>query len=117
MRNEKIGIFGASGFVGSALCERLFLEGDRNLVAFIHTSGNAARIARFPMDIRSVDLMDRKQVCEVVSGCTAVVNCSRGSEFVMTRGLRHILEAVKEARDGKCIHPCCIGMSATAPGE
>ena len=117
MRNEKIGIFGASGFVGSALCERLFLEGDRNLVAFIHTSGNAARIARFPMDIRSVDLMDRKQVCEVVSGCTAVVNCSRGSEFVMTRGLRHILEAVKQARVGKFIHLSSIGIYGDDPDE
>ena len=117
MRHGKIGIFGASGFVGSALCERLFFDGGRDFVAFIHTTGNAARIARFPIEIRSIDLMDAEQVCEVISGCSVIVNCARGSRLAMTRGFRNIVEAVKRARVGKFIHLSSMAIYGDDPDE
>ena len=37
----KLGIFGASGFVGSALCERLYFEREFDFVCFVRSTGNA----------------------------------------------------------------------------
>jgi len=43
---KRIAVVGASGFVGSTLVERLLARGDVEVVPFIHTSGNAMRLAR-----------------------------------------------------------------------
>jgi nucleoside-diphosphate-sugar epimerase len=116
MSTTRIGIFGASGFVGSTLCERLFLE-RRNVVAFVHTSGNAARLARFQIDMRPVDLMRVSEVKAAVSDCGVIVNCSRGSRAVMTRGLHHVLTAVRQAKVRTFVHLSSLGIYGDNPEE
>jgi nucleoside-diphosphate-sugar epimerase len=112
---QRIGIIGASGFVGSALCERLFFSGNRNFIPFVHSSGNAWRIARLPVPIRSVDLLDRQQVWAAVSSCDVVVNCSLASNDRKSRGLRNLADAAKKARIKRFVHLSSVAIYGRDP--
>jgi len=99
---QNIAVIGASGFVGSALCERLFFAGRRDFTAFIHDAGNAARLARLPLPLRMLDLLDAAQVTDALAGFPVIINCSRGDDMV--RALRHLIAAAKRHRVQKFVH-------------
>jgi nucleoside-diphosphate-sugar epimerase len=104
-----VAIVGATGLVGAALCERLYFEGEFEPVALVHNVGRAARVARLPLQIRRVDLLDASQVVEIIKGYDFVVNCSRDGRAVMVEGLRNVLRAAKRAEVRGLVH-----LSSTA---
>ena len=71
---EKILITGSSGLVGGALTEHLYFIEKYQFRAMIHKTGNAARIARLPIEIAKADLLNKKQVDQAVQGCRMIVN-------------------------------------------
>lgn len=115
MGRKKIAVFGASGFVGSALCERLFFEGEYPFVALIHKFGGAERIARFPIEIAPVDILGYSEVLNVLKGCEIVINCSRGDSRVMLNGLKNIIRAAKETNIRKFIHLSSVAIYGDDP--
>jgi nucleoside-diphosphate-sugar epimerase len=94
---KRVAIVGASGFVGTQLCEHLRREGHHEVVPIIHTSGSAWRLARWGMPFKVADLLDRNALALAIDGCTHVVNCSRGDDRVMLRGLENVLECSARA--------------------
>lgn len=103
MPNEKIVVFGASGFIGASLCERLYGEGIP-LRASINSFASSARIARLPIEISQANVLNYPQVREAVRGCTSVVNCAWGSEAAMVKGLGNLIRAAKEEKAQRFIH-------------
>jgi predicted dehydrogenase/nucleoside-diphosphate-sugar epimerase len=110
----KVAVLGASGFVGSALVERLRRNGIDVLPA-IHSSGNAWRLARHGIPLRSVDVMSRAGVGEFLRGCTHVVNCTRGSDEVMIGGLKNLLAEAAKQRVRRLIHLSSIAVYGQRP--
>lgn len=115
MKIGKIGIFGASGFVGSTLCERLYFDGEWDFVCFIRSSGNAGRISRLPVEIRIVDVLDRESVLAAVSECDIVVNCVMGNNASMLRGLNNLVAAAKRIKTKKFIQLSSIAIYGQDP--
>jgi nucleoside-diphosphate-sugar epimerase len=115
MSEGRLAIIGASGLVGAALCERLYFEGRRDFTPFIHSPGNAARIARLRLPLQTLDLMDRAQVRQALSGFQTVVNCSRGDDTSMIKGLRNLTGAMKRNRAGKFIHISSVAIYGNDP--
>jgi nucleoside-diphosphate-sugar epimerase len=112
-----LGILGASGFVGSALCERLYFEGARDFIPFVRSSGNAWRLARLGgLRVRTVDITDRAQARAAVKECTVLVNCALGDSVAALRGLRNVLDAAREVRLQKFIHLSSIAIYGQNPG-
>jgi 2-alkyl-3-oxoalkanoate reductase len=93
---KRVAVVGASGFVGSTLVERLIGREGVEVVPLIHSSGNAWRLARRGLAFRSVNLLERRQIGEALVGCTHVVNCSRGTDEVMLKGLRNLVDASRK---------------------
>jgi nucleoside-diphosphate-sugar epimerase len=115
MGNPSVAIFGASGLVGSALCERLYFQHGPCFRAFIHTFANAARIARFPIEIQRIDLLKVDQVRSAIAGCDCVVNCVLGDHAAMVRGLKNIIRAAREIGAKKFIHLGSIAIYGEDP--
>ena len=113
---KTIAVIGASGFVGSALVERL-TEGRQSyrLIPFIHSSGNAMGLARRNLELRSIDLLDGRAVDDALTGVTHVVNCSRGGEELMFRGLRNLLAASKKHRIHRFVHLSSVAVYGDPP--
>ena len=101
---RRIAIVGASGFVGSTLVERLLAQGHDEILPFIHSSGNAMRLARLGLDLPPVDLLIKEQVELALAGCTHVVNCALGSADAALKGLRNLLAASRKNKVERFIH-------------
>lgn len=106
----KVAVFGASGFVGTALVEILLARRpDVEVAAYIHSIGNAWRLSRSSIPTRTVDIRSETEVAEALKGITHVVNCTRGSSDVMLTGLKNLLEVSKASGIKRFVH-----LSSTA---
>jgi nucleoside-diphosphate-sugar epimerase len=111
----KVAIVGASGFVGSTLAERLRNRADLEVVPCIHSTGSAGQIARLGISLTPLNLLDRDSVARTVRGCTHVVNCSRGDDEVMLKGLRNLLKACRSARVRRLVHLSSVAVYGDPP--
>jgi len=100
---SRIAVVGASGFVGSSLCERLFFD-EVAFTPFVHGTNNAARISRLGVPIQRLDLLQREAVAQGLRGHDVVVNCSLGDNATVTTGFDNLLRAMERLRTGKFIH-------------
>ena len=111
----KIAIIGASGFVGSALVERLFFNKGYDFGAFIHSYGNAARLTRFPIRLKAIDILNYNQVNRALYGYNIVINCSKGGSAEMLNGLKNIIKASKKNMIKKFIHISSVAIYGDDP--
>lgn len=108
-------IFGASGYVGSALVERLLAGGGYEIRPVIHTSGNAWQLARRRMRLWSADLGSREQVREAIRGCDAVVNCAWPPQELMVSGLRNLMEVCISEEVKRFVHVSSVAVYGEPP--
>ena len=102
---RRIAVVGASGFVGATLVEHLLTQAQQDeVLPFIHSSGNAWRLARLGIKLYPLNLLAQDQVEAAVAGCTHVVNCSRGDPEVMIKGLASLLAASRKHNIQRFIH-------------
>ncbi len=108
-----IAVFGASGFVGSAVVDELLKNPGLNVVPIVHTSGNAWQLARRNMEIRLADLLDPSQIEPAMRDCTHVVNCTRGPRDVMIRGLKNLLNVCRRQQVARFVHLSSVAVYGT----
>jgi len=113
---KKVAVFGASGFAGTAVVERLLKNKDIEVVAVIHSDGNAWRLSRRKdLTLRQVDITVPQQTKEAMTGITHVVNCTRGSDEVMLKGLEILLHEAKQAGVEHFVHISSILIYGDRP--
>lgn len=110
-------ITGATGFVGSRLCEVLHLTGVFKPVALVHSAASAARIARLPIDCVRGDLLDKASLQRGAQGCQAVVHLARGDRRVMRRGLKNVLEVAVAGRMERFVHVSSVAVYGDTPSQ
>jgi len=110
-----VAIFGASGYVGSALVERMLAPGTYKIRPIIHTSGNAWRLARRGMRLWSADLGSREQVREALRGCDVVVNCAWPPQELMISGLRNLMEVCISEDVKRFVHLSSVAVYGEPP--
>jgi nucleoside-diphosphate-sugar epimerase len=115
MQRPRLAILGASGFVGSTLCERLFLSQEFEFRALVHSFANTSRLARYPMELVPADVLSPTQVRAGLEGCDVVVNLSRGNPMQMAATMKNILRAARQARVKKVIHLSSISIYGDNP--
>ena len=111
---EKVALLGASGFLGMAIFDRLQKQG-RQVVPYIHSSGNAWRLARLGVPLQRVDIMSRRSLAAALTGCTHVINCSRGGNSVMIDGLKNLIAAAALARVQRLVHVSSVAVYGDPP--
>lgn len=98
MQPRKVLVTGASGFIGGRVVERLALERMDSVRALIRNWSRAARIAKFPIEIVTGDIMSATDAATAVEGVTQVVHCAYGgSRESIVEGTRELLEAALQA--------------------
>jgi nucleoside-diphosphate-sugar epimerase len=111
----RIAIVGASGLVGTALVERLLQHGRDDIVPLIHSSGSAWRLASLGLQLKQIDLLDAEALSTALDGCTHVVNCSRGDDSVMIRGLHNLLTVAVAKRVQRFVHLSSVAVYGDPP--
>jgi len=110
---KKILVVGASGFLGTRLVERLAVL-QFNVRAAFHTPAKAIRLARLPVELVELDLLDRDKVMRAVKGSDVIINCAVGKAAnpkgrsvateVYRSGTKNLLDAAREFGVDKIIH-------------
>src|SRR5688500_2317183 len=113
----RVAVFGASGFVGATLVQRLWQSEAIEVRPIIHSSGNAARLSRFGRPMITADALQPATLDAALDGCTHVVNCSRGPAEVMLTGLRNMLDASRRARVRRFVHLSSVAAYGDLPGR
>ena len=111
----KVAVIGASGFVGTALAERLLARNDLETDVFIRSYGNAWRLVRAAVPMKTTDVTSLPEITEALKGCTHVVNCTRGSGKVMFGGLKNLLTAAKTNGVKRFIHVSSVAIYGDPP--
>jgi nucleoside-diphosphate-sugar epimerase len=98
-------ILGASGLVGATIFEHLRATGRYEVRPVIHSSsGKAARVARFNIDLTMADVRSLESVKSAIKGTTHVINCTAGSNDVLVRGMKNIIAACRSCGVERLVH-------------
>ncbi len=112
----KVAVFGASGFVGSAFVEKSMAQASKfDVVPIIHSSGSAWRLARRNFSLQVADLLSTDSIRQAVKGCSHIVNCTRGSEELMIKGLQNLLMIAKEEEVKRFVHLSSVAVYGDPP--
>ncbi|WP_423823724.1 NAD-dependent epimerase/dehydratase family protein [Salinisphaera sp. SPP-AMP-43] len=112
---DKIAILGASGFVGSTLVEYLWTHDGYDVTPFAHSSGGATCLAHRGLMFEQLDLLDRPALTRALAGFDYVVNCARGDDIVMLKGMDNLIQAAKRANVKKIVHLSSVAIYGDPP--
>jgi len=112
---KKIAIIGASGFVGTHFYELIHGSGRDEAIPVIHSSGSAWRLIRGGAPLVSANLLSKEEIAKAIKGCTHVVNCSRGDDQVMLKGLENLLEVCADSKIQGLVHLSSVMVYGDPP--
>ena len=111
----RVAVFGASGLVGATVVQRLRLNSQFEVLPLIHSTGRAWRLARLGISMETGDLLNPDEVHSRLSGCTHIVNCSRGPRTVMIEGLKNLLNAARKSKIQRVVHLSSVSAYGDLP--
>jgi predicted dehydrogenase/nucleoside-diphosphate-sugar epimerase len=97
---RRVVVTGAGGFLGGRATEILRERHGWDVVPLVHEPKSAARLARWPQDIRVGNVCSASDMDRALAGCDAVVHCAVGTSWkaeetrrVTVDGTRTVAEA------------------------
>jgi nucleoside-diphosphate-sugar epimerase len=111
----RILITGATGFIGSRLCELLSLEHRVPYRALVRNFSRAARIARFDTELVAGDMLDPGSLTRAVEGCDAVVNLAHADDRTAEKQTSNLVDACARAGVQRLVHISSMAVHGPSP--
>jgi nucleoside-diphosphate-sugar epimerase len=115
MMPTKILVTGATGFIGSRLCELLSLEYRLPYRALVRDFSRAVRIARLDTELVAGDMLDAASLARAVEGCDAVVNLAHGDDESAWTQATQLIEACTRAGVRRFVHISSMAVHGPSP--
>jgi nucleoside-diphosphate-sugar epimerase len=115
MKPAKILVTGATGFIGSRLCELLSLEYRLPYRALVRDFARAARIARLDPELVAGDMVNAASLARAVEGCDAVINLAHRDDRHARKQTANLIEACTRARVRRFIHISSMAVHGPSP--
>ena len=111
----KVAVLGAGGFVGSRAIELFHLTGAFDVRPIVRRPAALARVARFQLDSRLADALDRSQLEEAFRGCDALLHLATGDPRMITGSVRPVHEAATRAGLRRIVYMSSASVHGQAP--
>jgi len=115
VKPAKILVTGATGFIGSRLCEMLSLEYRFPYRALVRDFSRAARIARLDTELVAGDMLDAGSLARAVEGCDAVVNLAHSDDKTAAKQTAQLVDACERGRVRRFVHISSMAVHGPAP--
>lgn len=116
MTPSRILVTGATGFIGSRLCELLSLEHRLPWRALVRDFSRAVRIARLDADLVAGDMLDGDSLARALEDCDAVVNLAHGDDRSARKQTTLLVDACRRAGVQRLVHVSSMAVHGPAPG-
>jgi len=110
-------VTGAGGFIGGRVVEMAYLSGFAKVIAGLRRWDSAARVARFPVDMRLCDVLNPEQLTKNMKGVDAVVHCAYGDRQVTVEGTSNVLGAAYRLGVKRFVHISTVGVYGNVGGD
>jgi nucleoside-diphosphate-sugar epimerase len=117
LSGKKILITGASGFVGSRICERLYLGSDAKATALIRNIGKASRIGRMRIHMVKGDVLDPVVMDRLIGDAEIVIHLVAGSRQSIVDGTRIVARLCRKHRVSRMVHMSSAAVYGIRPNE
>jgi nucleoside-diphosphate-sugar epimerase len=115
MTPAKVLVTGATGFIGSRLCELLSLEHHLPYRALVRDFSRAARIGRLNAELVAGDMLDAASLARAVEGCDAVVNLAHSDDKTAEKQTAHLVDACVRAGVRRFVHISSMAVYGPSP--
>lgn len=115
-QNETVLLTGAAGFIGGRIVERAVLEGLFHVRAGIHRWSSVARIARFPVEMVKLDILDRGSLIQAMKGSDYVIHCAYGNKRVTEEGTENVLQVALQVGVRRVVHLSTVEVYGNVSG-
>lgn len=123
-RSSKIFITGASGFIGSRIAERLWLDYQIAARCLVRNFTGAARLARLPVTLSPGNMLDKNSLERGLGDSNVIFHCAYGNSNdprlnarINEEGLRNLGEIALSHGVNRFIHLSTIAVYGTDPPE
>jgi nucleoside-diphosphate-sugar epimerase len=107
-------ITGASGFIGTRLCERFDARGAQRYVPLVRRPEQAAVLRARGLEPAVGDLLDAAQVAAALAGCDSVIHLAQGDRGPVAT--RHLVQRAIAAGVRRFVHISTMAVHGPAPG-
>jgi nucleoside-diphosphate-sugar epimerase len=114
---NRVAIVGANGFIGSRAVEVLHLGGHAEVRPVVRAFASMARPARFDLDVRIADALDREALAEAVAGCDVMVHALAGEIAAIPTAALRAYEACEAAGVRRLVYLSSASVHGQAPAE
>ena len=130
--NKKILVTGGTGFIGSRLAERLYLDEKADVRVMVHSWPKAAWVSRLGVELTKADITNYDEVDKAVEGCEIVFHCvgvggtREQAMKINAEGTRNVVTACKKHRVKRVVYLSSVvvhgdkifdGMDESSPFE
>lgn len=108
--NKKILVTGGTGFIGSRLAERLYLDEKADVRVMVHSWPKAAWVSRLGVELTKTDITNYDEVEKAVEGCEIVFHCvgvggtREQSMKINVEGTRNVLKACQKHKVQRIVY-------------
>jgi 2-alkyl-3-oxoalkanoate reductase len=111
----KVGIIGATGFIGRRIVEVFCLENVAEVRPLVRSSSSLSSLAHLNLQGSLADALDQSSLYNAIAGCDVIVHCPAGSPWFIRKTVAATYQASVQAKIPRLVYLSTASVHGQAP--